>query len=102
MNNADCESDLGSNSNQRNNTNVSSNRSLQSQLNEVKDAMRDLSAKVEPISVLRNNIKHLEESIAKLVTQMEFAPVKLIAYGLAGGVLMTVMGAILSLVVLRK
>lgn len=47
-------------------------------------------------------IEQLEEAIGKLVTQIEFSPIKLTVYGLVGGILMAVLGAIVALVLQRQ
>jgi len=47
-------------------------------------------------SAMKRDIKHIQESIVKLVEHSEFQPVKMIAFGLAGGVLITVLGIVLS------
>jgi hypothetical protein len=41
-------------------------------------------------------LKHLEKMVAYFVTQIEFAPVKMIAFGLAGLALASVLGALLA------
>ena len=45
---------------------------------------------------MKKDIKHIQEAIVKLVEHSEFQPVKMIAFGLAGGVLITVLGIVLS------
>lgn len=47
------------------------------------------------------NVAAMLLAIEKLVTIERFNPVQYIAYGLAGGVMTTVLGAILSLVLTR-
>lgn len=54
------------------------------------------SLKADIDNQFEKNTKAMETQFAKHVTNIEFAPVKLIAYGLAGGVLLTVLGAILG------
>lgn len=53
------------------------------------------------VALLRQALNTLEETITRLVSRAEFAPVKLIAYGLAGSILAGVVGAILSKVLVR-
>ena len=48
------------------------------------------------LTTLRKDVEVLNASIAKLVTQIEFGPVKMITFGLAGGVMIAAMGAILG------
>jgi hypothetical protein len=45
---------------------------------------------------MKKDIQAIQRAIEKLVERNEFVPVKLIAFGLAGGVLMTVLGIVLS------
>lgn len=58
------------------------------------------------LAELRIGIRQMREEMARLradfeeyVTHSEFFPVKLIAYGLAGGVMLTVLGALLTKVI---
>ena len=44
---------------------------------------------------MKKDIQAIQRAIDKLVEYSEFQPVKLIAFGLAGGVLTTVMGIVL-------
>lgn len=62
----------------------------------------------EDIRELSNNVVRLQEQVATLqtsvkdlVTRVEFTPVKLIAYGLAGTILSSVLMAILSKVLMK-
>ena len=45
---------------------------------------------------MKKDIQAIQRAIEKLVERNEFVPVKMIAFGLAGGVLMTVLGIVLS------
>jgi hypothetical protein len=47
-------------------------------------------------TAMKKDIAAIQKAIEKLVERNEFVPVKLIAFGLAGGVLMTVLGIVLS------
>ena len=47
-------------------------------------------------TAMKKDIQAIQKAIEKLVERNEFMPVKLIAFGLAGGVLMTVLGIVLS------
>ena len=51
--------------------------------------------------VLQTQILAFEKALINRVERLEFIPVKLIAYALAGGTLTTVMGAVLSKVILK-
>lgn len=53
------------------------------------------------IALMRQAIEHMDKKIGILVTRDEFAPVKLIAYGLATAVLGSVMFALLSKVLIK-
>jgi hypothetical protein len=48
------------------------------------------------ISKLKGSVEELNKAITRLVSIERFNPVAYIAYGLAGGVLTTALGAILS------
>ena len=66
------------------------------------------------LSVIHSDLNHVKESLVELkeemkeliasfkkdyVTQQEFAPVRLIVYGLVGTVLVGVLGALITLVI---
>lgn len=51
---------------------------------------------IEKLTKLQVEVVNISAQLQTFVNQYQFAPVKLIAYGLAGGVLMTVLGAIMS------
>jgi hypothetical protein len=51
---------------------------------------------MEKLTRLETQVSLISSSLVTFVSQHQFAPVKLIAYGLAGGVLMTVLGAVLA------
>lgn len=51
----------------------------------------------ERLARIETNLEHLTVNLEKLVSRAEFQPVKLITYGLAGGV----MTAFLSALILR-
>lgn len=50
---------------------------------------------------LQEQVANLQKTVADLVTKAEFAPVKLIAYGLATAVMSSVMMAILAKVIIK-
>ena len=54
------------------------------------------------VAVIQEQISSMEETLNTLVTRDEFAPVKLIAYGLATAVLTSVLMAILVKVLITK
>jgi hypothetical protein len=51
---------------------------------------------IEKLVTLQVQTANIYAQLQTFVSQQQFAPVKLIAYGLAGGVLMTVLGAVLA------
>jgi hypothetical protein len=51
---------------------------------------------LEEITIIKKDISSLKQDVEELITRHEFAPVKLIAFGLAGGVLIAALGAVLS------
>lgn len=51
------------------------------------------------VAVLRSQVLTLKEEIEKLITRVEFAPVKLLTYGLAATLLSGVVAAILAQVI---
>lgn len=61
------------------------------------------------IAVMSEQIKYIVEKVeaierkvdAQYVTKVEFEPIKKIVYGLVGLILVTVVGAVLALVVIR-
>jgi septal ring factor EnvC (AmiA/AmiB activator) len=63
-------------------------------------AMSDLRHEVaERLARMETRLNALEQALTRLISREEFTPVRAIAYGLAGGVLVAVCGAILRLVV---
>jgi hypothetical protein len=53
------------------------------------------------ITELKMDVKNLKEVVATLVTKERFTPVAYIAYGLAGGVLTTFLGAVIAQVIIQ-
>lgn len=45
---------------------------------------------------LRGGVESLEKDVETLITRHEFAPVKSVAFGLAGGVLLSALGAVMA------
>ena len=68
-----------------------------------RDDLRELDRDVSNISTsvtrLQVQVQNLERLVEDLVTKAEFAPVKLIAYGLATGAMSAVVMAIISKVI---
>ena len=65
--------------------------------NEVEMRILTLESEIkQDTAVMKKDIQSIQKAIEKLVERNEFMPVKLIAFGLAGGVLMTVLGIVLS------
>jgi len=65
--------------------------------NEVEVKIFTLESEIkQDTTSMKKDIKHIQEAIVKLVEHSEFQPVKMIAFGLAGGVLITVLGIVLS------
>lgn len=48
---------------------------------------------------LCTRVEHLENRISEMVSKLEFAPVKIIAYGIVGICTSSILGAIVALVV---
>lgn len=51
---------------------------------------------IEKLTTLQVQMANMSAQFQTFVTQHQFTPVRLIAYGLAGGVLLTVLGAVLA------
>lgn len=51
---------------------------------------------IEKLTRMETQMAAIAVSLSTFVSQHQFAPVKLIAYGLAGGVLTTFLGAVLA------
>ena len=66
------------------------------------DELRQELAKAQmSAAVMAKQIEEFEKALLERVQRLEFLPVKLIAYALAGGTLTTVLGAILSKVIMK-
>lgn len=67
--------------------------------------LREIDKRVSEVGTsvarLEVQVRNLERIVEDLVTKAEFAPVKLIAYGLASGAMSAVVMAIISKVILR-
>ena len=48
------------------------------------------------ITEMERDIRAIKEDMTVLITRPEFHPVKMISYGMAGGVLMAALGAVMS------
>ena len=65
--------------------------------NEVEVKILTLESEIkQDTASMKKDIQSIQRAIEKLVERNEFMPVKLIAFGLVGGVLMTVLGIVLS------
>ena len=71
---------------------------LDSQLAQHTREFHDLKASV---TVASSNVIELRKSVETLVTRFEFAPIKLLVYGLVGTVLTSVLAALLAKVMLK-
>jgi hypothetical protein len=64
--------------------------------NEVEMKILTLESEIkQDTTAMKKDIQVIQAAIVKLVEYSEFQPVKLIAFGLAGGVLTTVLGIVL-------
>lgn len=72
--------------------------SLESRLRRTEVQVSDMSVAVARIN---ESVSHIDKSINDLVTKDRFAPVAYIAYGLAGGVLTTFIGAVTAMVFIK-
>lgn len=61
-----------------------------------KETFQEVSQLKSDLAVLKSTVATMEKLLEQLVTRPEFAPVKLLAYGMAGSLLAGVVGAILS------
>ena len=48
------------------------------------------------VALLRQSVETMEKALLLCVQKLEFAPVKIIAYGLAGGALTALLGAMMK------
>lgn len=74
---------------------------LKEEIRELKAEFRILSAKIPPFEdaiVTKQKVGTLQSKVDKMVTRAEFAPIKLIIYGLVGIVLTSVGGALVTLI----
>lgn len=60
-----------------------------------------MEATKRELAVLQGQIMTFEKALLERVQRLEFIPVKLIAYALAGGTLTTVLGAVLSKIIIK-
>ena len=67
----------------------------------IDDLRQELSILKTASAVMDKQIQEFEKALIERVQRLEFLPVKLIAYALAGGTLTTVLGAILSKVIMK-
>jgi hypothetical protein len=79
---------------------------LRDTVSEVRVDVAEIKAKVEhleevvkdssKIATIETKLEVLEKLVESFVTRPEFDPVKMITYGMAGSILLTVLGAILA------
>lgn len=67
----------------------------------MEDNSKDIQDLSENVVRLQEQVKVLQATVKELVTRVEFTPVKLIAFGLAGTVLSSVLMAILARVIIK-
>jgi NAD(P)H-hydrate repair Nnr-like enzyme with NAD(P)H-hydrate dehydratase domain len=59
----------------------------------------DVHNMASDIAVLKSKLDHVEEEVTKLVTRLEFTPVKLLVYGGTGLLLSGIIGGLLTLLI---
>lgn len=62
---------------------------------------KDIQELSTNVALLQEQVKNLQATVKELVTRVEFTPVKLIAFGLAGTILSSVLMAILARVIIK-
>lgn len=65
------------------------------------DLSKTVQATSVDVQVIKVKLEALEKLVATFVTRPEFDPVKMIVYGMAGSVLLTVLGAIVARVFVK-
>lgn len=73
-------------------------RSMDERQREVENKVTSTAIAVAKMS---SKVDHIEKYLEDLVTKDRFAPVAYIAYGLAGGVLTTFIGAVTAMVFIK-
>jgi hypothetical protein len=68
---------------------------------EAKELKKTALATATDVQVIKVKLEALEKLVATFVTRPEFDPVKMIAYGMAGSVLLTVLGAIMARIIAK-
>ena len=68
---------------------------------EAKELKKTATSTATDVQVIKVKLEALEKLVATFVTRPEFDPVKMIAYGMAGSVLLTVLGAIMARIIAK-
>jgi hypothetical protein len=68
---------------------------------EAKELKKTAVSTATDVQVIKVKLEALEKLVATFVTRPEFDPVKMIAYGMAGSVLLTVLGAIMARIIAK-
>jgi len=68
---------------------------------EAKELKKTATATATDVQVIKVKLEALEKLVSTFVTRPEFDPVKMIAYGMAGSVLLTVLGAIMARIIAK-
>jgi hypothetical protein len=55
----------------------------------------------DPVTYLLEKVSELDRKAVHFVTDKEFAPVRLIVYGMVGIILMAILGAVISKVIIK-
>jgi hypothetical protein len=67
-------------------------------IDEIEKAVQETALEVHGIKI---KLERLEKLVESFVTRPEFDPIKMLVYGMAGSILMTVLGAILARVIAK-
>ncbi|BCP56333.1 hypothetical protein K32_49500 [Kaistia sp. 32K] len=68
---------------------------------EFRELEREVTVTSQNVVRMQEQISGLQRTVEAFVTKSEFAPVKLIVYGLAGGALTAVLSAVLNNVIAK-
>ena len=79
---------------------------IEDKMESCKDGLHSRMTTIETLHVsklikLETQMEATLRTMMEYVTKAQFEPVRLIAYGLAGGILLTVLGAVLAKVVMK-
>lgn len=62
-------------------------------------SIRDASDVEQKVAILETEVEYIKSKLEKKIEKNEFWPVRMIAYGLAGMILVAVLGAVLKVVI---